>query len=450
MNRLIRRILLLASFLAFIAIAPAIVLYAVGYRPPVSGIIVPDPVGVLLLDAFPKRAQVTVNDSTASRVPGAVSNLAPGNVRVHIFKDGYVSWEKNLPIEPARATEARDVRLFPQTPDTEIVLRNVEDFSLAPNRSLIAAVSSDNTLQIMRQNEESLVTPITLPARPLHILWSPDSTLLLLTYPNRIPSIVDVTDKRGQVVPLPELAKATNVQWDPRVPGRLLFLLPDHVLMAMSISSGTSTRLGSDITSFALSSKNIYALTTKGEFNRYNLQGQFIRRIQTVQDPVKTIAVTPAGAIALHFEDSRVVVLNEDQQLQEIVSTAQKISWSPDGRMLMMQTAGNELHVYNVANERRPDILVNQMRLIVRLSRPISDPQWFAGGNHLIYQVDDQIIISEIDTRDYPATYTLDSTNTGSARISVGEEGHGVFYLKRDATSQSLVFSHLLIASDRT
>ncbi|MEX1111956.1 MAG: PEGA domain-containing protein [Candidatus Andersenbacteria bacterium] len=449
MNRLTRRILLIVSVLVFLAIAPAVVLYAIGYRPPTSGRIVPDPVGVLLVDAIPARAEVVVDGKQVGRLPRSVSNLVPGEVLVEITKQGYQPWNKRLAIEPARATEVRDVRLFPESPAVEQLLRDVEDFSLAPNRSLLAAVSSDRTLRVISQAGETLISPVALAGTPTEILWSPDSTLILIRYANGAHTLVDVTKKESIETVLPQLASATQTQWDPRVPGRVFYVTPGLALSSTSVLSGTTTTLVPRVASFGVSSRHLYVINQAGEFTRHTLQGQLAHSFDPLTDPVQGIAVTPAGAVSVHFADGRVGILNDDDELVDIAPHAERVSWSPDGRMLMLQTAVSELQMYNVGNERRFDIPINQLRLVVRLSRPISHPQWFAGGNHLIYQVEDEIVITEIDTRDYPATYTLDSTNTGEAHVSVGEEGETVFYVKRNGDSQNLVFAHLLTAEDR-
>ena len=109
------------------------------------------------------------------------------------------------------------------------------------------------------------------------------------------------------------------------------------------------------------------------------------------------------------------------------------------------------MYVYNVADERHGSIPIGQQQLVVRLSRPIHDIQWFAGGGHLIFQVDDELVLAEIDTRDHVRTYTLDSTNLGESQTEVGEEGRQLFYLKNNGGSTALV-SLMLTASpvDRT
>ena len=107
--------------------------------------------------------------------------------------------------------------------------------------------------------------------------------------------------------------------------------------------------------------------------------------------------------------------------------------------MLLVQHDDTSLHIMNVYDERISYIPLLDLHLVTRLSRPIRNPQWFAGGRHLIYQVDDEIMITEIDTRDQPLTYLVDTTNLGDANITVGAQGDIVFYLKKTAQAYRLV-----------
>lgn len=327
------------------------------------------------------------------------------------------------------------------------MLQGVRDFSLSPNRSLIAAVTESRTLRIFSRDEKTIVSPITLSAYPTSILWSPDSNLVLVEYPDDTHAVIDVTQQQGRATPLPGLKGAGSLQWDPRIPGRLFYIDENQALRSMSIATGLSSPLLEDVTAFGVSSRNLHVITNGTRYAVYGLQGQSARNEQVFEVSVQTIAVTPAGAVALRFQDGRVNILDDDKE--SVATSVEKISWSPDGRILLLQTASNELQVYNVDNERRFDIPKGQLHLVLRLSRPIMHAQWFAGGNHLVYQVDDQIMITEIDTRDHPVTYTVDSTNTGDARFAVGEDGATLLYLKRQQASQDLMLSHLLTVQDR-
>src|SRR5687768_13339880 len=152
MDLIIRRLLLGTSIILFLVIAPVVVLYALGYRENI--ITGPTAVGVLLLVAIPQEATVAVNDRAYGTTPESISNLKVGEVAVAVSKEGYRSWQKNLPILPARATEARSIRLFLENPPTQTLAKATKKFALAPNRTLLAWTDTSNNLHVHSTENE--------------------------------------------------------------------------------------------------------------------------------------------------------------------------------------------------------------------------------------------------------------------------------------------------------
>ncbi|MBI3255402.1 MAG: PEGA domain-containing protein [Candidatus Andersenbacteria bacterium] len=120
MNRSFRLALLFVSLLLFLVITPFVVLYAIGYRisPQEARAI---PVGVLLLETIPRRADVYLENTFIGRTPRAVPNIPPGSAFVSLRKDGYISWEKHVPINATLTSEFRHIRLFPKAPTRQTI-----------------------------------------------------------------------------------------------------------------------------------------------------------------------------------------------------------------------------------------------------------------------------------------------------------------------------------------
>jgi dipeptidyl aminopeptidase/acylaminoacyl peptidase len=449
MTKKVRRMLLVVAALLFMAVAPVVVLYAIGYRPALNGEGA-SPIGVLLLDAIPRRVNVDVAEKFIGRTPRAVSNLPAGPIRVRFSKEGYVPWEKTLQIEPTRATEVRNVRLFPEHPDIQPVMPSISSFTISPNRSFIAAFDIRSRLVVINQEGESVIQPITLTAKPASMLWSPDNTFLLLHYETGQYQLVDITDEQQTIRALPQLRGAEHVSWDSRLPGRLFAHMGNGSLASFNITTSMFDRLLTDIHRFALSSRHIYAVTAENTLEVYTRQGHHVRTINgALEHTVDTLYVTPAGNAALLFEDGSLIIVDEDNTLRHVADHVNRAAWSPDGRMLLIQIGSNELYVYNVENERAYHIPLHQLQLVIRLSRPIAHAQWYAGGHHIIYQAEDEIIITEIDTRDYPVSYGVDKTGMDNAHIAVGEDGDIVYYLKTTGARPMLHSAFMLTAADR-
>ena len=444
MKKVYRRVLLFTSVVVFLLAAPLVVLYGIGYRAQ-SLAVDPLPVGVVLVDAEPVRADVYVNDEYRSRVPESIPNLPEGPVTIRVGAEGYETWEKTVVVEPGMAIEVRDIRLFPSDPARNTLLADVERFSLAPNRQLIAAVTSDNRLHVIDQAGTAVAPATRLPRAATSLLWSPNSDQVLIRYGASTYTVATV----GRTIDLAavnQLAGATDVVWDPRIPGRILYRDTVNRLAAFNITGNGSTRLATDVVTFATTSRAIFVLTESGTLNELTLQGTLVTEDVTAPTgTVEQLFVTPAGALAWWMADGSVWVRGETDELELVADTALTIRWSPDGRQLLVQPDQHSLRVYNVSDERTPQA-IGTSQLITRLSRAITDPQWFAGGRHLLYQVDDEIIITETDTRDHPRTWQVDTTNVGLTAATVGEGGDTVLYRKNTAQGPVLMQTELVVS----
>lgn len=431
--------LLFSSTVIFLAVAPLIVLYALGYRLN-STMIDPMPVSVLQVESFPSHAEVTVNGVPHNQTPQTISNVTAGPLTLTVTKEGYQSWEKRVPAEPGRATEFRDIRLFRHTPPTSPIAENINEITLSPNRKLLAAVDGRNTLHLFDEDGTAVATTIKLPATPQRVLWSPDSTNVLLTY-SRASSQVVTISTNPQLKTIRSLPSSTqDVVWDPRIPGRLLFINRRAELWAYNHFSDTAERLMVSVTALATTSRSIIIGQRDGSLSFLTLQGQLSSRIQpNLKSPLSMINATPGGKVALRTQDTHVYYLDSANQLIPVSSQSEVVAWSPDGTILMVQTTPNEIMVWNTESENARWLPTQSLQLVQRLSRPLHDPQWFAGSRHLIYQVADEIHITEIDTRDHAIEYRLDTTNLGAAHATVGRDGQVIYYLKKQGNKTSLL-----------
>lgn len=443
MHKLARRILLVASLFVFVIVAPAIVLYAVGYRITSKK---QAAVGVLLVDTVPEGARVTVNGKQYGTTPEAVSNLPTGTAVIDVVKEGYVPWHKRIDIEPTRAIEVRSIRLFAEAGNSKELQRDILQYSLAPNRSLIAVVASGNVLGIMSSSGEEVTDTLRLRLQPKSTLWSPDSSSILIQYTNGSYDLVTVSDNILSATPVPELTN-TQVVFDPRLSGRLLVLDGD-VLESYSVTTRTAQDIADDVSLFAVTSRQILTVENDSIVWR-SLTGamQQNREYEELSDIVQ-IKAAPGGTIAVQDSSGLIGVIEANGSFSKVAPQGSLIGFSPSGQLLLIQPTSSELAVFNVDDERTTYLPPMQLQTIIRLSRAIRNPQWFAGGTHVVYQADDELVISEVDTRDAPMQYVVDGTNLGNAFPEVGQDGQEMLYLKKQGAETSLYSKELLLAED--
>lgn len=444
MKRSYRRALFFVALLVFIAITPVVILYALGYRTSWTSAD-PIPVGVLLIESEPSRARIFANEKYIGLSPHALSNLRADSVKLRVEKTGYTTWQKTLSVNPGRATEVRDIRLFPETKQSRLIASNARLVSVSPNRRLLAVIHDNNTLGIYDQAGEIVSAPQVIRHAPQQMLWSPNSDALLLSMA-KVPEYWYVSvGQRQPPSMLPDLTGGKSVVWDPRIPGRLLYLDQANTLHAYNVLSQVQVVLIHNIVSFATSTSYIYGVGTgENTIVRYTLQGQATDSTYNLPDGKLTkLLITPQNNIAVLIDEDSVWVVQDDEKFSSIATDIATITWSPSGQVLLLAT-DTSMYVYNV-NDKRTTLPLQQLILVQRLSRPIATPEWFAGSRHLLYQVDDEVWIVETDVRDHPIAYQVDTTNTGQAQAAVGEEGEVMFYLKREGSQTNVVSTSLII-----
>lgn len=444
MKKVYRQLLFFLSTLSFLIAAPLVILYAIGYRTNLTTAD-PLPVGVILVESEPRRATVSVDGRKIGTTPRAIAGLPAGEVTVRVELEGYTAWEKRLRVEPGRATEVRDIRLFPNEAAVAEVAEDVAMFSLSPSRRLLAVVDGERQVSVRDLDGELLGQPLRLSRPAASLLWSPTSSSVLVEDAAGTFHLVNAGETALPQA-LPALRGAQEVAWDPRISARVLYRDAAGVVGALNVESGGRVVLARGVKSFALSSRHVYAVREDGTVGVYSLQGSLINDSFEVPDAaaVRSLRVTPSGEVAYELTDGSLWVRDAAGDIRQVSSTVRVAGWSPDGQLLFVQPDEYALYVYNVADERAA-LPRNELVLVARLSRAVRDPQWFAGGRYLLYQVDDELLLTEVDVRDHAQTYQLDTTDTGTAHASVGEEGETVLYLKRDGETMALVQAKLVI-----
>lgn len=135
MTRTIRRLIFYGFVLLFIVATPPTILYAMGYSFDWTNKKLVQ-TGGLYLKSVPGGAQISVNGQPQKTTPRLISRLLPRSYNVSVAKDGYHSWQKNLPVEAELVSEARNIFLLPTNVSPELITQNatstIADFLSSP------------------------------------------------------------------------------------------------------------------------------------------------------------------------------------------------------------------------------------------------------------------------------------------------------------------------------
>lgn len=453
MHLLVRRSLLGGMVIIFALATPVVILHTLGFRLtplPFS----PIPVGIAIVETVPEGALVSVDAKQFGQSPEIVPNLSVGAHSLVINYPGYETWEKTIDIVGGLASEFRWIRLFASETLPARIASRVNSYAMSPNRLLLSIISDDKVLSLTTFKGEDVREQAVLSQVPKRIAWSPDSAYVLIEFSRAQYAVIDTYGSIRTPLPIIALQGASQVSWDLHLPGRLIAIRKDGMLMSYSIRTGVSLDVIPHVRLFSQSSRRLYVVRTahfQYDVEEYTLQGQFIRGIgQNPAHEITSMRLSASDHIAVEFKDSGLAIMDDSGTLRPLASSVHSVEWSPDGQILLVQSSPNELAIWSM-NEGLHHVPFEQLHLVVRLGREIRSPKWFAGSHHVIYQADDEIFISEIDTRDHPITYRVDSTNLGNANAEVAEHGYTVYYLKSSPMelSTDLYVVSLIAESDQ-
>ncbi len=441
MKRSIRLSLLFISLILFLVITPFVVLYAIGYRlSPLDG--AASPVGVLILETIPRRADVFIENTFIGRTPRAVPNIPPGTAGVSLRKTGYLNWEKQVPITATLTTELRNIRLFPASPAREILHSSTRLFALAPQERLIALLEKNNTVSVINTTGEIVISAQKLSFIPQELHWTPDSSAVLIVGAKRS-AFLAITQTPTTVIDVLPITAANFMGWDTDQPGRILYQTPKNGVQVYTLASQTSASF-QNLKLPIITSDSIIGIDTTNALKQYSFNGELRETLlSNVPASTKRIIASTSNAIAL-LSDKGALSFIEEGQLVQISDHVLDALWSPDGTVLALQTAPNELYIYNANNDYLPYAPLHTQNLVLRLSRPLSQFAWYGGSHHLLYQTEDEVAITEVDTRDHAIQYKVDTTNIGKALSTATGDGKFVYYLKETGANISLTSVDLL------
>lgn len=133
----------------FLLVAPAVVLYSQGYRFDFDSKKITQ-TGGLFLKILPKQAEIYLDGELEEKTDfffGSVliENLLPKKYQIKVVKEGYFPWEKTLEIKEKEVTEVKNIVLFPENLNFNIISQGVEKFWFSPNQRRIILQELDET-----------------------------------------------------------------------------------------------------------------------------------------------------------------------------------------------------------------------------------------------------------------------------------------------------------------
>jgi hypothetical protein len=192
------RLIINLGIIIIIALGSTIAIkLAKGYRPNLKELSLKG-TGLLAVSSYPRQAQVLINNRLSTTTDDTLY-LKPDTYQIEIIKEGFHPWLKQVDIKEELVSIAA-ARLFPTILATSpLTFYHVQNVSPSPNGDKIAFVvtnspfsadnglytlSLDNTLLGSKQSVQ-VTNQTTYDYTKAILLWSPDSSQILATFPNQ-------------------------------------------------------------------------------------------------------------------------------------------------------------------------------------------------------------------------------------------------------------------------
>lgn len=338
-----RQILISLFILLFLGVGTTIaILYGKGYRIDFTGTkSILKGTGLLVATSTPDGASVFVNDHLTTATNNTI-NLAPGEYKVRIFKDGYFPWEKTITVQEEVVSKA-EALLFPTTPKLESItetgaLSPVIDPSFTKIAYVVASQSArKNGVYVLDMGNRSL---LTLQSNAVQVAddtvvnfdkatlsWSPDGKQLLASVsanPASRPTsyLLDATTMNSTPQDVTETLSTVNTNWQKIASDKQTALLDTlkPTLKAFAASFMSNLQWSPDETKF------FYTASQSGELN------QIITPKIIGTDSTPEVRSLEKGNIYLYDtkEDKNFLILKAEN------AANQKIMWFPDSKHLIV------------------------------------------------------------------------------------------------------------------
>lgn len=132
--------------LIFFIVSPITIFYTMGYRYDTKNGIIKT-TGVISVNIEPRDARVYLNEIQISeRMPLRLPNKTPGMYRLRLQKEGYKTWEKEIPVHSNQTTYVHDFSLLKDAREVHVGLDEpIAVFDSLPVSEVLIGITEKNT-----------------------------------------------------------------------------------------------------------------------------------------------------------------------------------------------------------------------------------------------------------------------------------------------------------------
>jgi hypothetical protein len=410
MTQRVRKYLFLLFLLIFLIATPLVCLYAAGYKFNSSFKI--QRTGAFNINTKPTNAKIILNDKPQQdffekyfflnqgyiTTPAKLKNVLPGEYIIKLEKDGYWPWQKKLTVEPGQTTFIEHVSLFKKDLPLLLAEGNIKNFSLSPNKKMLAAISDKEVLLAKPDSEEQLSYAFgttTISANNYNISWSSNQEMVLID--NWIFSVADWQTPIILNKILNETVK--NTKWAVGGDNNLLYFSTGKTLNVYDLTTKKETVIidNGNIIDFMIKENTVYYI---------NREGKFLKLVISRINDKNLIN-------QVDFPDSDYTFINQDHDLINLLDQKNKILFliNPQNNIqTIRQTLNNVNYAKWIDNTKLLfandfevwifDLDSRNNKLLTRISTPIKSVIPYPNDNYVLFSTEQTINTIELDDRE--------------------------------------------------
>ncbi|MBU1130677.1 PEGA domain-containing protein [Patescibacteria group bacterium] len=430
-----RRILYLFCIIIFFVITLIIILYALGYKYnwPKKTL---ERTGVFFIKSYPKNASIYINDIKQKKeTPNLINRLLPNYYQVRVNKEGYLDWQKTLPIAPQTTTFIEDISLFKKQLEPELIITEAfASFLQSANKIYVIFYKEEgNSLWLLNLiNDELTELYQSSSIKPLELIsWSNNNQKVLIRQNNKY-FILNINQK-NLLYSLDETAELafSSLVWD-TYNDNILYGISNQKLYQLDLLNKKADLL-STLPALAVINYKTDVLAIIKNQNKY-----LLNFIKNEKEPLLSLpyslnyqfANQGDGIVTLFDKEQKTLYLlepeNGSQPVKAVINNVEDFKCH-DNQFLFWNN--NELWVY-YAN-------INQKTLVERTSQPIVSAFWHPNIVYIYGQTANELKVYELDNRDQRNIYTLINFETPDNNLVFTNKKGDYLYLIAEIGGQS-------------
>jgi len=416
MKRKNRLILLSFCVILFFLIAPIILLYSQGYRFDFDKNKIVK-TGGIFIEVSNTSAEIYINEKFVDKTgffanTVLIENLLPKKYNIEVKKTDFQTWQKNLDIEEKQVTKVENILLVKQNIPFNVLEQNIEEFLVSEDQKKILfketqeqgwtleELTFDSGLRKTILEEKDLIELGVSFTSVAELKWNTEENRILIKTKDSKENIIYLLSDYNLEEPiLSEInlldKEVKNILFNPNNQNEI-FYLKDQTIFKKDITSKESeSRIFlNNIITFEATKDYMLWLSTSGFIFKENYLDETKETLNEKPFSIKLekeYKIKEQNSRIFLLEDNTIYYVSPGQTLKKIMDNFKGVKVLSDSQKAICWN-NHEIWILKFGPSYTK-IFLN------RFSETIEDCLWF-NPDYLIFNLGDQIKISETDTRD--------------------------------------------------